>query len=119
MEARNTAESDSASQNSLRAEYRSDNRLCELDWKLLPCLKLPRPASYSNKWQRKQKLVVLGRSDVFGIDGGMRAAHAKCLFFGGAERALERSGSRRAPETKIGRADTPQLDPGCARPWIE
>jgi hypothetical protein len=57
MEARNTAESDSASENLLRAEHRSGNRcLRELDWKSLPCKELPRPSFCSDEWRRKQKL---------------------------------------------------------------
>jgi hypothetical protein len=57
MEARNTAESDSASENLLRAEHRSGNRcLRELDWKSLPCIELPRPSFCSDEWRRKQKL---------------------------------------------------------------
>src|SRR5208282_2441078 len=56
MDARNTAGNDSASENSLRAEHRSGNRrLRELDWKSLPCLELPRPSSYSNEWQSRQR----------------------------------------------------------------
>jgi hypothetical protein len=57
MEAGNTAESDSASENSLRAKHRSgDRRLRELDWKSLPCLELPRPSFCSDEWRRKRKL---------------------------------------------------------------
>jgi len=56
MEARDTAESDSASENSLRAEHRSGNCPRELDWKSLPCIELPRPSFCSKEWRRKQKL---------------------------------------------------------------
>jgi hypothetical protein len=56
MAARNTAESDSASENLLRAEHRSGNRLRELDCESLPCIELPRPSFCSDEWRRKQRL---------------------------------------------------------------
>jgi hypothetical protein len=57
MEARNTAERGPALEGSSRAEHSSGSRrLRELDWKALPCVKLPLPSFRCDEWRRKQKL---------------------------------------------------------------
>ena len=57
MEARNAAERGPVSEGSLRAEHSSRNRrLRELDWKSLPCVKLPRPTLGWDEGRRKRKL---------------------------------------------------------------
>jgi len=57
MAATNAAERGPLLQGSLHAEHRSRNRgFRELEWKTLPCIKLPRPSFRWNEERRNRKL---------------------------------------------------------------
>src|SRR5260370_28361925 len=66
MAAKNAAERGPRPQRSLHAEHRSRNRgLRELEWKTLPCIKLPRPSFRWNEGRRKRKLPAI--KDMFEV----------------------------------------------------
>jgi hypothetical protein len=66
MAARNAAERGPLPQGSLHAEHRNRNRgLRELEWKTLPCIKLPRPSFRWNEGRRNRKLLAI--KDMFEV----------------------------------------------------
>jgi hypothetical protein len=66
MAARNAAERGPLPQGSLHAEHRSRNRgLRELEWRTLPCIKLPRPSFRWNEGRRNRKLPAI--KDMFEV----------------------------------------------------